>query len=132
MVGHRRAVTVAARTALQPRSLALVAAGGAAGASVRWAVGTATAGEGAFPWWTLAVNVAGCLVLGLLLGVREEVRLGLGTGFCGGLTTFSTFAVEVAKLLDAGNIGTATTYLSASLVLGILALVGGRAVAAVR
>lgn len=112
--------------------MALVAAGGAAGASVRWVVGAGTVGEGAFPWWTLLVNVAGCLLLGLLVGAEGSWRLGLGTGFCGGLTTFSTFSVEVAALLDAGEVGTAATYLAASLVLGILAFVGGRGVAAVR
>ena len=85
--------------------VALVAAGGAVGAAVRWQVGeTAPVRAGAFPVATLLVNVAGAGLLGYLVGrvpVRgarsEAVRLALGTGVLGGFTTFSTFAVEVAR-----------------------------------
>lgn len=114
-----------ARSAIHPSALALVASGGAAGAGVRWAIVHLVGPDGGFPWWTLLVNVAGCLVLGMLLGVREEVRLGLGTGFCGGLTTFSTFSVETATLLDTGDPGRAGLYAVVSLASGVAAVVAG-------
>lgn len=112
------------RSAISRRALLAVAVGGAGGATVRWAVVEASGTNGSFPWWTLLVNVAGCLVLGLLLGVPERVRLWAGVGFCGGLTTFSTFAVEIAELLD-DDVGMAATYLAASLVLGAGAFIAG-------
>jgi CrcB protein len=83
-----------------------------------------------FPWATLAVNVAGCAVLGLVVVLSERAlpswyfRPLLGTGFCGGLTTFSTFAVEIDLLIRAGHPATAAAYLVASIVIG-LAATGG-------
>lgn len=81
----------------------LVAAGGAAGAVARFLVTKVSAGHlgTAFPYSTLFVNVAGSLILGVIMGlalgraaVPETVRLLVGVGFCGAFTTFSTFAVE--------------------------------------
>ncbi|WP_436795708.1 fluoride efflux transporter FluC [Actinospongicola halichondriae] len=114
-----------ARSAIRPSALGLVALGGTAGAAARWAVVGLVGTDGGFPWWTLLVNVVGCLLLGALLGVREEVRLGLGTGFCGGLTTFSTFTVETATMLDAGHSARAAVYLLVSLAAGVAAVVAG-------
>lgn len=122
---HRRGVTVGPRSALAPRDLALVAGGGACGAATRWAVVTLTETGGEFPWWTLLVNVVGCALLGLLLGCGDGQRLAVGVGFCGGLTTFSTFAVEIAGLVDVGSTATATLYLGASLGLGVAAVFVG-------
>ncbi len=119
---HRRGVIDGPRSALDPRGLALLAVGGAAGATVRWAVVTLAGTDGSFPWWTLLVNVVGCLLLGLLLGASERTRLALGVGFCGGLTTFSTFTVEVATLLDGGSVATAVAYVVVSAVLGTAAV----------
>lgn len=113
------------RSALHPVSIALVGVGGAAGAGARWVIIELVGTNGAFPWWTLSANVLGCFLLGLLLGADEGVRLGLGAGFCGGLTTFSTFSVEIATLLDTGSAGTAVIYLGASLAAGVVALVAG-------
>lgn len=113
------------RSAIPASSLALVGAGGAAGAGVRWAVLELSGASGSFPWWTLAVNVLGCLLLGMLLGVSERVRLPAGVGFCGGLTTFSTFSVEVATMLDDGDVGLAAGYLGTSLALGVVAFLAG-------
>lgn len=110
--------------------MAFVAVGGAAGASLRWAIVESTGTGGSFPWWTLLVNVVGCLLLGGLWTAPERVRLGAGIGFCGGLTTFSTFTVEVALLLDRGHHSIAVGYLLASLVLGAGAFVAGRALPA--
>lgn len=110
------------------RSLFAVAAGGAAGAGVRWAVVSAVGGSGSFPWWTLAVNLAGCLVLGSLWRAPRQLALLAGTGFCGGLTTFSTFSVELAAMLDRGDGALAAAYLAASMIGGIAAVAAGRTV----
>lgn len=76
-----------------------VAIGGAAGAVCRWLLSRL---NGARPWGTLAANMAGSLLLGWYLadhpthlGAATALDVGVATGFCGGLTTFSTFAVEV-------------------------------------
>jgi CrcB protein len=117
------------------RSAALpVAVGGAAGAGCRWALGTALPHPGGWPLPTLAANVAGCLLLGVIvarlpfLAGRAVVvaREGLATGFCGGLTTFSTFSVELAGLLRDGRPALAAAYLAASLVTGYVAFDVGR------
>ncbi|MCU1691609.1 MAG: crcB 2 [Frankiales bacterium] len=71
----------------------LVALGGAAGAAARYGVAQALPGRRA----TLLVNVAGSLLLGLLLGVHGHAYALLGVGFCGALTTFSTYALEVLE-----------------------------------
>lgn len=64
--------------------------------------------DSVFPWGTCAANVAGCLLLGLVTGaassgaVPEEVRLLVGTGLCGALTTYSTFSWETLRLAEEG------------------------------
>ena len=81
-----------------------VACGGAAGATLRWGLTRSLGGvEDGFPWMLLGVNTAGSLLLGLLVvvtaeGRRELWRLGLGPGFCGSLTTFSTLADDIRQL----------------------------------
>lgn len=104
----------------------LVAAGGAAGAGVRWAVLTTLVEGGAFPWATLLVNVVGCLVVGALAGRSQSARALLGVGFAGGLTTFSTFAVETALLLEDIRPGMAVIYAATSVLSGVAAVVTGR------
>ena len=112
-----------------------VFAGGALGTLVRAGLARLwphTAGE--LPTATLAVNLVGALALGFLLGRlalapdtgwRRTLRLGLGTGFMGGLTTYSTFNVEVAHLAGRAALIGAATYLAGSLVAGVaLAAVG--------
>ncbi|MET9695627.1 CrcB family protein [Streptomyces sp. NPDC006529] len=117
------------------RVLAAVAAGGAAGASARYGVGLLwPAAPGAFPWGTLWVNVTGCALIGVLMVLISEggrsahplVRPFLGTGVLGGFTTFSTYAVDFARLLDAGEAGTALAYAG----LTVVAALGAVAVAA--
>ena len=71
----------------------LVALGAGVGAVVRWAVGRAVPGRRG----TLAVNAAGCLALGVLVGAPTAAWALLGVGLCGGLTTFSTYAVEAVE-----------------------------------
>lgn len=80
----------------------------------------------AFPFGTLAVNLAGCLLIGIFFGLSgrfqwmtEEWRLFLTVGFCGGFTTFSAFAFENLKLLQAGNYPYFILYSAGSCVLGI-------------
>jgi len=71
---------------------------------------------------TLAVNVAGSAVLGVLLGLRDvspAVLALVGTGFCGSLTTFSTFGWDVVRLVEERAVTRAVAYLSGSLVLGL-------------
>jgi CrcB protein len=113
----------------------LVAVGGAAGAYARWRLALTTPLT-AFPARTLAVNVAGAALLGYLVGrvpVRdarsEAVRLALGTGVLGGFTTFSTYAVEVARRLP-HHAGTAVAYAALSVVAGVVAAVVGLAAGA--
>ncbi len=85
-----------------------------------------------FPTGTFVVNILGCFLIGLFNAIAEknnlltpEWRLALTTGFCGGFTTFSTFANENMNLLRNGSYFYFTTYLVASIVLGIAAVVLG-------
>ncbi len=82
-----------------------------------------------FPFGTLLVNVIGCFVLGILTGHHPstDVQALLGTGFCGGLTTFSTFSVETVELLQGRFTLRALGYLVLSCGLGIGAAVLGHA-----
>lgn len=111
-------------------SLALVAAGGCAGTLVRAALERAwPASPGHLPVTTLALNVVGALALGLLLGAlgegRPRLRLALGTGVLGGLTTHSTFILESHRLLTSGGDGghpvLGAAYLVGSMVAGLVA-----------
>lgn len=109
------------------RELLLVAFGGALGATLRYLVAlvaTALLGPG-FPAGTLFVNALGGLILGVLvqLGAQAEIspalKLALGTGFCGALTTFSTFSTETVKLAEVGATGLAAANVGLNLALGI-------------
>lgn len=80
------------------------------------------------PWPTLTVNLLGSFVLGVLMGTlapfsddgwRRIVRIGLGTGMCGGLTTYSTFIIETERLLDGGMPVMGLCYFSGSLIAGL-------------
>ena len=120
---------VAGRTPSVAASLALVAAGGCAGTLVRAALERAwPASPGHLPVTTLALNVVGALALGLLLGAlgegRPRLRLALGTGVLGGLTTHSTFILESHRLLTSGGDGghpvLGAAYLVGSMVAGLV------------
>ena len=89
---------------------------------------------GSFPWATFAVNVIGCLLIGLLTGIASsghlpaQSKLVLVTGFCGGFTTFSTFMNE-NYLLGKDNMMMLAIYTISSLALGMAALIAGYKIA---
>jgi CrcB protein len=122
----------------EARRVALVAGGGAAGALARWQAGVHAPVHGYdFPTTTLLINVVGAGLLGYLVGrvpVRgprdEAVRLLLGTGVLGGFTTFSTYAVEVARRIPHHHTDTAIAYAVVSVLAGVLAAIVGLAVGA--
>ena len=78
----------------------LVAVGGAVGASVRYLLGHVLDRSGRLPWGTVAANLAGSFVLGVVVGLGpgEHLRALVGLGFCGALTTYSAFAVQTHDL----------------------------------
>ncbi|MGW1893259.1 fluoride efflux transporter CrcB [Streptomyces sp. NPDC002004] len=88
----------------------LVMAGAVVGAPLRYLTDRAVQSrhDTVFPWGTFAVNVVGCLVLGLVTGAvtagaaSSQVQLLLGTGLCGALTTYSTFSYETLRLVEDG------------------------------
>ncbi|MEU7281810.1 CrcB family protein [Streptomyces sp. NPDC045431] len=105
-----------------------VAAGGALGAAGRYGVSLAwPAAPGGFPWATLGINGVGCALIGVLLVVITEggvpvhrlVRPFLGTGVLGGFTTFSTYAVDIERLLRRGETATALAYLAATVLVAL-------------
>lgn len=115
------------------RRFVAVAVGGATGATLRWAV-VAAFHSGSFPWPVFVLNVVGSVLLGALLAEEwshPSARLLLhdagGIGFCGGLTTFSTLAVEVVNLAREGDAGTAAVYTAASVAAAIAGVVLGAA-----
>ena len=93
----------------------LVMLGGAVGAAARYQIGS-LAPRAAFPWSTLVVNIAGALLMGLLIAraPAEPLRLLLGVGVLGGFTTFSAFGLETVELLQRGATLPALSYVAAS------------------
>ncbi|MEP6926939.1 MAG: fluoride efflux transporter CrcB [Ginsengibacter sp.] len=85
----------------------------------------------AFPYGTLAVNIIGCLLMGIIFGLSEKVnfniewRLFLTTGLLGGFTTFSAFSIETIRLFRDGQLWLAFTYIACSVVIGLLATFSG-------
>lgn len=108
-----------------------VGVGGLAGAGARWGLVEVMPATDTWPWGVLIVNLAGCLLLGYLAAAAWSARahlpvsLGLGTGFCGSLTTFSALTVDVAQMARDSDWGYAAGYLAVSVAGGVaLALAG--------
>ena len=104
-------------------SVLFVAAGGALGALCRYLTGMFAAAlfGPLFPTGTLIVNVAGCFVIGSVYGSQPEGMLGefVLQGFCGALTTFSTFSLDSFRLFQQGYEGKAVANIFLNMVLGI-------------
>lgn len=111
----------------------LVVLGAALGAPARYLVDRAVTARtrGRFPWGTLAVNTAGSFVLGALLGaasrggVPPALVAALGTGFCGALTTYSTFGAETVRLAEDGEHRLAAVNVAAGVTAGLAAAAAG-------
>lgn len=118
-------------------SLLLVGAGGFAGSVCRWLVSRAALAwphQGKFPLATFAVNIAGCLLIGLAAAALERCKLSdsplkllVIPGFLGGFTTFSAFGLETAGMLQRGAWGWAALYSMASVFCGVAAVAAGMA-----
>jgi CrcB protein len=128
------------------REVVLVAAGGSVGALTRYGVGLAAGkllGRG-FPWGTLAVNVAGCFVMGVVLEVLRDLdarpaeamtpavklqlslwRQGVAIGFLGALTTFSSFGADTLRELEGGRPWVSLGNVAANVVLSLAAVWAG-------
>ncbi len=113
----------------------VVMAGGAIGAGFRHLVGMGTLrafGSG-FPYGTLAVNILGSFLMGILVSALLprlpgiEWRLFLATGILGGFTTFSSFSLDVAELWERGASASAAAYIAISVVVSIAAIFAGLA-----
>ncbi|WP_460717839.1 fluoride efflux transporter CrcB [Nocardia heshunensis] len=112
--------------------LGVIALGGALGALARYGMSRLLPQRGSIPWQTLAVNVIGCFLIGVLMVCITEIwvahrllRPFLGVGILGGFTTMSTYATEVRALLESGRIGYGIGYLGGTVVTGLLAVVLG-------
>lgn len=111
-----------------------VAVGGALGALSRYGVDAwiERRTESSFPLSTLTINVSGCFVVGFAIAALvdrsrapEWLRVGLVVGFCGGYTTFSTFAQETLDLVDTRAVGVAVASVVGSVALGLVAVLAG-------
>ncbi|MBK5248352.1 MAG: fluoride efflux transporter CrcB [Actinomycetales bacterium] len=117
----------------------LVALGAAIGAPLRYFTDRAIQArhDSVFPWGTLTVNVTGSLLLGFLLGgataggVSPEVVAAGGVGFCGALTTYSTFGYETVRLAEGGSVLYGFANIVASLAAGLAAAWFGLTIAGV-
>jgi len=112
------------------RELGAIFAGGAIGALARAALGTLAVPDPArWPWPTFTVNIVGAFLVGYFttrllerLPLSSYRRPLLGTGLCGGLTTFSTMQVETLKMIEHGHWILAVAYTVVSIVVGLLAV----------
>ncbi|MGA7203209.1 MAG: CrcB family protein [Specibacter sp.] len=132
---------------LRPASLGLVALGGTFGAAAREVLVLSVPGHGHLPWAIIMANLVGAFLLGLLYeGLaggsapvsparshrKARLRLLLGTGFCGGFTTYSTLSVGVALLAGTGSSGWAAGYAAGTVVVGAAATWAGIAAGTLR
>ena len=108
----------------------LVGVAGLAGVMARYGITKLTLHTEALLWSTVAINIVGSFLLGLLVAEHwfsRDVREAIGVGFLGGFTTFSTFSAQIVLEVDGGRPGKAALYLVASVVGGIAAATAGYA-----
>ncbi|MEQ4720454.1 CrcB family protein [Nonomuraea sp. B19D2] len=128
----------AMRAELRPQAwpvLAAISAGGVLGALARYGLSTALPhAPTGFPWSTFGINVSGCLLIGVLMTLIDQVWTGRrllrpfwGVGVLGGYTTFSTYVLDIHQAMRAGAPGVALAYLAATLVAALLAVWVGAA-----
>lgn len=115
-----------------------VAAGGALGAMARYALNVELQSESAYPWGTLAANLGGCLVMGIIAGlvahsawfnqsgiIPDQYRLLFAVGFCGSFTTLSALVLELNTMLERGQLLATLGYLAVSIVGGFVLFFAG-------
>jgi CrcB protein len=103
-----------------------VIAGGALGTLARAGLAEALpVHPGTWPWATFLANLAGSLILGWVVVAKQRWRPLVGTGFCGALTTFSAFQVQLVELGDDGHVPLAAAYLAISVICGLAAAHAG-------
>ncbi|WP_329311114.1 fluoride efflux transporter CrcB [Streptomyces sp. NBC_01262] len=110
--------------------IAAVSVGGAIGASARYGASLLWPTDpGTFPWTTFLVNVIGCGIIGVFMVIITDVwaahrlvRPFFGTGVLGGFTTFSTYAVDIQRLVDQGRAGTGLAYLAGTMLAALAAV----------
>ncbi|APX99664.1 camphor resistance protein CrcB [Lacinutrix venerupis] len=115
------------------KNILLVFIGGGFGSVMRYLLGKfLNNSENGIPYGTFAANILGSLLIGIILGIAlknntltQNHTLLLATGFCGGFTTFSTFAYENHVFLKAGDFTSFAIYTISSFVMGFLAVFGG-------
>lgn len=115
------------------KNLFLVFIGGGLGSALRFVIGKyLNSNENGIPYGTFAANIIGSLLIGIIIGIAAKNNslssnqtLFLATGFCGGFTTFSTFAYENHIFLKSGDFTSFAIYSIASFVVGFLAVFFG-------
>jgi fluoride exporter len=115
------------------KQLLLVFVGGGIGSTLRYIIGKyLNNAETGIPYGTFAANIIGSFIIGLVLGlalkynsVSSNTILFVAVGFCGGFTTFSTFAYEIHLFLKAGDFTSFALYTIASFIIGFLAVFFG-------
>ncbi len=113
---------------LRPSTLLSISVGGVLGAGIRWII-VSHLGNSGFPWAVFALNVLGSAILGCLVAellaekthFQKEILTAAASGFCGSLTTFSVFALEIAERLRNGEIFIGISYGLLSIILGLIA-----------
>lgn len=121
------------------KTILFIAAGSGLGGVARYLVGRwvqSLFGATLFPWGTFAVNVVGCLIIGLIYGlvdrganIPQDMKIFLTVGFCGGFTTFSTFIHENYMLFDSSEFPALALYAGASFTVGLLLAYAGHWIA---
>lgn len=113
------------------KSFLLVGLGGMAGSMLRYLFSVGIK-PGGFPYATFAVNLIGCLLIGIVMGFalkagwnNQNWRLFLATGFCGGFTTFSAFSLECIQLVQQHRYPAVIAYIGLSIILGLAATFAG-------